>query len=294
MIFFKCVSAFFLFILYSCSDNVYMLPDVEKESQLATTQFRTFVDSDFADIYEDESLKNHKVLISEFFYQVRYIIYNSAGNLVKEKNMSTSELENGFKVDLPSGKYRISVLGEGRIENYTPTGTITDEIKGQAHYKSVWVSSNQRARKPVYRDYFFGELEFVSGFSEMNSIALKRATGVLQVEITGKADDILIHEISIGTLQNEMYNHLHTDGSYSFSDQPVSMPSEPYATLHSLNYMSEQDYYTGVYFPTVSSQTTCDFLICYERGRKIYTRRIRVPDFVIERNKRTKVSITIS
>lgn len=288
----KYACALFAFILFSCSADITDISGQE-EKPVVKTAFRPIAHTGFADIYEEEVLTRVSPTISELLNRVRYIVYNASGNIVQEKKLTSTEIEDGFQVMLPSGDYRICVLGEGRIVNYIPVGTISDDIKESPYFKSVWVSTYQNARKPVYRDYFFCVLEFIAGAQGINPIVLKRATGMLQVEVKEKDSDITIHDISVGFLQNGMQNNFHTDGTYSCSNQQFPTSSEPYAVHHSLRYVSQNDYFEGIYFPTTAGSITCDLTISYQKEGKIYIREIKMNDFLIEPNKRTRLPIII-
>lgn len=288
----KYACTLFAFILFSCSADITDISGQE-EKPVVKTAFRPIAHTGFADIYEEEVLTRVSPTISELLNRVRYIVYNASGNIVQEKKLTSTEIEDGFQVMLPSGDYRICVLGEGRIVNYIPVGTISDDIKESPYFKSVWVSTYQNARKPVYRDYFFCVLEFIAGAQGINPIVLKRATGMLQVEVKEKDSDITIHDISVEFLQNGMQNNFHTDGTYSCSNQQFPTSSEPYAVHHSLRYVSQNDYFEGIYFPTTAGSITCDLTISYQKEGKIYIREIKMNDFLIEPNKRTRLPIII-
>lgn len=116
---------------------------------------------------------------------------------------------------------------------------------------------------------------------------------MLQVEVKKEGSDIIIHEISVGFLQNGMQNNFHTDGTYSCSNQQPPTSSEPYAVHHPLRYISENDYFEGIYFPATSGGITCDLTISYQKEDKIYIREIKVNDFLIEPNKHTRLPIII-
>lgn len=287
----KYACALFAFILFSCSADITDISGQE-EKPVVKTAFR-IAHTGFADIYEEEVLTRASLTISELLNRVRYIVYNVSGNIVQEKKLTSTEIEDGFQVMLPPGDYRICVLGEGRIVNYIPAGTISDEIEESPYFKSVWVSTYQNARKPVYRDYFFGVLKFIAGAQGEDFIVLKRVTGVLQVEVKERDSDITIHEISVGFLQNGIHNNFHTDGTYSCSNQQSPTSSEPYAVHHSLRYVSQNDYFEGIYFPTATGSITCDLTISYQKEGKIYIREIKMNDFLIEPNKRTRLPIII-
>lgn len=289
----KCVCALFAFILFSCSADITDISGQEDEPVMKTV-FHPMVHTGFADIYEeDEALTRVPPAISDLLNQMRYIVYNASGNIVQEKKLTSAEMEDGFQVILPAGDYRICVLGEGKIVNYTPLGTITDDIKDTPVFKAVWVSAYQNARKPVYRDYFFAMSEFSAGSLGINPIVLKRATGMLQVEVKEKNSDITVKEISVGFPQNGMQNNFHADGTYSCSNQQSPTSSEPYAIHHSLRYVPQNNYFEGVYFPTTEGSATCDLTISYQKKGKIYIRKIKLNDFLIEPNKRTRLPIII-
>lgn len=283
----------FICIFFSCSADITDMHGQEEEPIKKTT-FRPMAHTGFADIYEEgEALTRVSPAISELLNRMRYIVYNAVGNIVQEKKLTPAEMEDGFQVMLPAGDYRICVLGEGRIVNYIPPGTISDDIRDTPAFKAVWVSAYQSARKPVYRDYFFGISEFKAGSLGVNPIVIKRATGMLQVEVKEKNSDISIKEISVGFPQNGMQNNFHTDGTYSCSNQQPPTSSEPYAIHHSLRYVLKNNYFEGIYFPTTGGSITCDLTISYHKKGKVYTREIKLNDFLIEANKRTRLPIVI-
>lgn len=288
----KYTCTLFAAIFLSCSEDIMEMPAQEKEPT-RTTHFRPAAYVPFADIYEEEVSTRVSPTTSELLSRLRYIIYNASGNIVQERILTPDEIETGFKVTLPTGVYRICMLGEGRIVNYVPPGTLSDNIYESAALGSVWVSANQNARKPVNRDYFFALSEFTAGAPGVNPITLKRATGALQIEVKEKPANISVKEVSVGFRQNGMQNNLHTDGTYSCSGQKLPTPSEPYAVLHSLRYLPQNNWYEGVYFPTEAGKTTCILTISYQKQDKIYIREIQVNDFLIEPNKRTRLPITI-
>ena len=281
----------FLFFCCSCSED---MPDacIIPESTITETFFLPTSVIAFMDVYEDPFRMRTTAAVSDLVSQIRYIIYNESGDRVQEEVLTETEIESGFRVTLPAGEYRMCVLGEGRVVNYTPVGYPPVEVQAEPALGDIWVAAEQRSRAAVYHDYFFAGLSFTAGSPGVKSVVLRRITGLVQVDMKKVAPDIVLHTISIGFSVNRMYNNFHTDGRYSCSGQFTESTS-PYAIFHTLRHNPETGYYEGVYFPTLPDNFDCTLIISYRQNGRVRNRRILLSDLPVKANQRTRLSLVL-